>query len=399
MRSGVWLATLLLLVACDSDTTGGGTSADNNFLPADAGNNGPNNGTNNGANNGTNNGVNNDTNNGETDAGDVGTDAPDTDAGEECLALAFEGDQSTRPVDIVWVVDASPSMQEEIDTIEARLNEFAARIGASGLDYRVVMIAADQEYCDDGKCFFDVCVPPPLSGADTCPDADSQRYLHVRRGVHSSDGLDIAIASYPEWGPFLRAEADALVHMVFVTDDDAGWGADAEDFTSFVQSATNPSLPGGVTFHSIVDLVGYDPDCVFDDNCSCGEERGQTYIDLSEATGGLVQSVCQEDWTGIFEALEERVMVGTAIPCTFELPEPEEGQQLDPDQVNVALLNGDGERELVPGVGTEDNCARTDGWFYDDPLQPTRITLCDEVCSRVTNGVEIQIGCATVKGP
>ena len=226
--------------------------------------------------------------------------------------------------------------------------------------------------------------PPPLSAQATCPDVDSDTYLHVRRPVHSKDGLDITVESYPEWAPFLRTEQGSDVHVIMVTDDNTGFGVDAGEFQEFLTGAQSPGFPRGVTFHSIVELIGYQPSCAFDDSCSCGEERGQTYIDLSEATGGLVLSLCEEDWTPIFEELEEVVVEGTEIPCGFTLPEPDENQRIDYDRVNVVFVGDGDQREIIPQVDRASDCALTPGWYYDNADAPTVIHLCALACDRLT---------------
>jgi len=326
----------------------------------------------------------------DTEADDAVSDADDV-----CVALSASAENVLLPVDIVWIIDASPSMDVEIATIEANLNRFAMRIAESSLDYRVVLIGSDSDYCGEAQCYLEICVPPPLSAADTCPDQDSDRYLHVRRGVHSRDGLDVAMDSYSEWSGFLRPEA--IKHMVMVTDDNVGFGADDADFTEFMER--NAERLGSVRFHSVVDLIGYQPGCgVFDDEpCSCGEERGQAYINLSEQTGGLVQSICQEDWEPIFAALEQEVSEGTTLPCAFVLPAPEDGQALNPAEVNVVLTSEDGaDRSTVPQVSVEADCALADGWYYDDRDAPTTILLCPNICN-APGRVEVELGCETVK--
>ncbi len=319
-----------------------------------------------------------------------------SDADEACVAFNVLAESALKPVDILWIIDASPSMGEEIALIEQNIDRFAERIGASTLDYRVVIIGSDQAYCGEAQCFLPICAPPPLSAEAVCPDLDSERYLHVRQGVHSRDGLDVAIATANQWLGFLRTGAQA--HFIMVTDDNSGFGADADDFAAFMARQGEPLA--SARFHSIVDLVGYQPGCgVFDDEeCSCGEERGQTYIDLSERTGGLVESVCQENWDAIFLALEERVREGTELPCTFRIPNPGGGRQVNPEEVNVVFFSSDrSERTLIPQIDSAEDCPRTAGWYYDNPVRPTLIHLCPEICAMEADIVEVELGCRTVK--
>lgn len=324
-----------------------------------------------------------------------GGDAPDADrprqgdGGLVCGDFSAEADGSVRPVDIVWIVDASPSMDEEIAIIEANLNAWAARIASSGLDYRVVLIGADRAHCTDGRCYFEICVPEPLSGAAGCPDSDSARYRHVRAPVHSGDGLDVAVATLDAWGDFLRPEA--ALHFVMVTDDDQGWGLDADEFSALLDDAR---FGDPVRFHSVIDEVGRLPSCGLfgEPECSCGEARGETYVQLSERTGGRVHSVCAADWDPIFAALEDAVVAEAGIPCAFDLPALPDGLGFATDRVNVDLRHG-AEVEALANVADAAACGAQAGWYYDDPEAPARVHLCPAACESGADAVEIEFGC------
>jgi hypothetical protein len=340
-------------------------------------------------------------NTGVDDPGDNPNDpnapAPGEDMGP-CESTAASASNVLLPLDIIWVIDGSPSMDNEIAIIEANMNAFAESIGSSGLDYRVVLMGADHDHYDPSvqHSYNGICIPPPLSGAAGCPDTNSERFLHIRRGVHSHDALSVAIDTYSEYQHFLRP--DALTHFVAVTDDDTGYAAGDDDFKNFIDGATSPGFPSGVTFHSIVDLIGYEPNCFWDDSCSCGETRGQNYINLSEETGGMVHSLCEEDWGPIFTTLQENVVIGTAMPCDYQIPVPDMGLEIDPEQTNVVLVSEDGqERETLFNVPDVSGCTEVAGWYFDTPTEPTMVHLCPSACGAVSGTVEIEFGCETVK--
>lgn len=322
----------------------------------------------------------------DSGAGDV-----DPDAGA-CAWLTESAREATMPVDIVWVIDGSPSMDDSIAVIEANLNTFATRIAEAGLNYRVVLIGADRDYCFDARCYNEICVPPPLSGASGCPDTDSPTYLHVRTGVHSSDAIDLAMAQYTEYSDFLRRRANT--HFVFVTDDDAGFGPGADEFERFLADASAPGF-SRVRVHSIVDLVDSPDGCGVWDECSCGAERGDEYIALSDRTDGLVQSVCEADWTPILEALEERVVEDTALPCAYAVPDV--GTTVEVDRVNVVRVADDGTRSTVPNVDSAADCGSGAAWHWDTAEDPTAVVLCSAACGVTTGSVELEFGCSTVK--
>ena len=83
-----------------------------------------------------------------------------TDGGLVCEASTEEAAGTLRPVDIVWAIDSSPSMDDEIAIIQANLNAFTNELAQSGLDYRVILISADRDISGNGMDFTGVCIPP-----------------------------------------------------------------------------------------------------------------------------------------------------------------------------------------------------------------------------------------------
>ncbi len=329
------------------------------------------------------------------DALPPGPDGPRDDARiSACATLTSAAAPATRPTDIVWLIDGSPSMRQEIDTVTANLNDFAAAIGAAGIDVRVVMVGPHQmNYPErDAQDFFPICVPPPLSGAPGCPDTDGEHYRHIRCPLHSREALAVGLEHLPEYQDFLRPGAST--HVVVVTDDDERGGARTAGEFDQAFSAVAP----GYTFHSIVDFVGYVDGCgVFGDECSCGERRGQTYLDLSTQTGGLAHSICDADWSPIFAAISQQIVDAARIPCGYALPDRSTGLVIDPEHVNVDLTTDGGQTALY-NVGDAAGCAGDpQGWYYDDPQAPTSIRLCEGACGDRAGEVQITLGCFTRK--
>lgn len=315
-----------------------------------------------------------------------------------CGEFVQEAGRALLPVDVIWVIDSSPSMGEEIEQIQNNLNTFTQRITESGLDIKVVVVASEADYYGTSQDFIGVCIPPPLSGANQCPDVDSDHYYHARINVHSRDALDRFIDAYPDMQRFLRPYA--YKHVVFVTDDDAGWDTSAMDWFNFIQN-TIPSffMDGLLQVHSIVDLVGYQNGCILDEaGCSCGEERGQEYINLSEQTMGLVYSICETDWSPLFDRLEQQVFTGSQLECTYAIPE-EIAQRPDvEDLINVYWSPSLNQAYvLVPQVENAEACTGDVGWYYDDSTATTSIQLCPTSCNGDQGAVRIEFGCMVIK--
>jgi len=331
-----------------------------------------------------------DTDDGQADTVEVPEDvedewrAPDIEA---CVETTASAGQSSAPADIIWIIDSSESMDNEIDIVRENINAFAAIIGGSGIDYRVTMIAADRRINGGffGRSYHGVCVPPPLSAADRCPDVDNPgTYLHVREGVYSTDSLEVLIDNYSEYQSFLRPAAK--LHIVEVSDDET-WRS-PRWLRDQIGSLAPPGFPEDFKFHSIVQTPGD----------RCGDADGDRYINLSTATGGAVASICESNWDPIFEAIQEIVIEDSALPCYYAMPEVPDDTEIVLDEVNVYFTPAEGERTLLPNVDSADACGELNGWYYDDPIVPSGITLCAAACGDEVDGeLEIAFGCATIK--
>lgn len=90
-----------------------------------------------------------------------------------------------------------------------------------------------------------------------------------------------------------------------------------------------------------------------------------------------------------------------AIHCTYELPVPPAGKELNFEQVNVGYTPGDGSGQVkIPKVANAEACGEEDGWYYDDNTNPTTITLCKSTCKKLkadlTGQLDTIVGCATI---
>jgi hypothetical protein len=90
----------------------------------------------------------------------------------------------------------------------------------------------------------------------------------------------------------------------------------------------------------------------------------------------------------------------TTLSCAYLLPKPMAGP-VDIDKVNVDYTpGGAGTPQTIPRVSGKGACADQDGWYYDDPANPTQIVMCDATCQLLTTDldgeVEIELGCATI---
>lgn len=93
---------------------------------------------------------------------------------------------------------------------------------------------------------------------------------------------------------------------------------------------------------------------------------------------------------------------GKVFGCDFLMPKPNDGGTVDPKKVNVAYTpKGSSTKTLLGQVQDASQCGTKGGWYYDNPTNPTKITLCPTSCTQAKNGgsVDIQLGCQTVVVP
>jgi hypothetical protein len=359
-----------------------------------------------------------------------------TGEGGACADLVVEAEVEYLPADIIFVIDNSGSMTDEIAGVEQNINvNFATIMQNSGIDFQVIMIT------DHGSASLDVCVTPPLSGTTNCsgdPVFVPGKFYHYDRNVQSWDSVCRMFATMngaepaentlaPNgWLPWLRTEAVKV--FVEITDDrmQCTWGP--------VNVADNGDVPGGQAaalafdqallstapgqFGTVADrnyifysLVGMPPktnpldpytefEPVVTGTCVGGVSPGTGYQWLSKGTGALRFPVCQDmnqTYDAVFQDIAAGVIDVTKVPCEFDVPPPPPGQELDLNTIDVLYTpGGGGQTQEWTKVASESQCGPGKFWI-DETVMPPRIHLCDEACAVVEADndakVEVKIEC------
>lgn len=319
---------------------------------------------------------------------------------DECFGVSSTATAEKQPADIIIAVDTSGSMDEESAEVQQNLNSFATVISNSGIDVHVVLVA-------DAT----VCIPAPL-GSGSCGGADESLpgYRHVVQTVNSNDALQVLLSTYPQWQPSLRA--DATKTFVVVSDDNSDMSA--AEFTNQLLALDPPTFQGFL-FHGIVansnPLACFGFSCPMNNPCcyapgpvgctSYGAAEGTVYKQLAMQTMGIVGDLCAQEFDPIFQQLAEGVVAASQLSCEYDIPEPPMGEVFDPAQVNVLYTPGGqmmGQPIYnVPG-GAQD-CGPQGGWYYDDPMNPTKILICPASCDVLQadpmGKVDVEFGCET----
>ncbi len=368
-----------------------------------------------------------------------------------CATATSEAEVSRRPVDIIWMVDNSTSMEPAVREVTAGLNDFAARIGDSGLDYRVIMLSL--RGTDGGGDRFPVCMPAPLAGDGSCGNSD--RFCHASVDIRSTQLVETFLGTRGQTDGYREGEArgsvpwldqlraDSTKTIVVASDDNSrtctrpctteGCGSmcqpsdprlteiSLEDFPGGgnpfngnvlgpgILTDTYGTLFEGYTFNGIYGWgseANPDVTCTYPDDSS-PENPGWTYTALVERTGGVRAQVCDQAssaaWDTFFDAVASRVEDTARINCEVPIPTPPDGMMIDADKVNV-LLQTEGDATAFRKVENAAACGTFGGWYYDNDDEPTTVILCPASCEMAQEvlrdtgsaGVAVQFGCDTL---
>jgi hypothetical protein len=350
---------------------------------------------------------------GAEDAGNWLVDTGARDTATSCVTSVAEAKRP--PVDFVFTVDQSSSMDEEIASVRANINKFATYLAATGLDYRVIMIAGHGDAVPEA---YRVCVPPPLGGK-TCGQGNPPVFRQVDIRVRSWDALKLVLHTYDQtsgplaWRDVLRA--DALKIFVPVTDDDSVsrdpdcTEADTHDPARLRCNPTAKQFdarllakPGGqfgtataraYVFYPIVGAAKYPSES------TCGSvavNNGAQYLALAKLTAGKWFPICDKNFAPVFTEIGKDV--AARVACEVAIPAPPSGQTIDFDAVNVRVASGSGSVSEVPQDAGKPCSAGANGWQYSEDKK--RIVLCGEACADVradpTAKVSVAFGCETI---
>jgi len=318
---------------------------------------------------------------------DVGDGSVNADSA--CASEAVAGKK--RPVDIIWAVDTSGSMDAEIAQIKANINvQFANILAASGLDYQVIMIAAK------GTGTFQVCVAPPLGGFNC--GANQPLYRPIVQTVGSTNSLSLILSTYDNanlalrWNQYLRY--DAVKVFVEVTDDNsslAGTSFDTQLLAKAPAGMFGTAMARNYIFHSIIGVTDGNPSV----KCPSAVNIGAQYQVLSNLTGGGMYPVCAADYSPIFNAIANGIVGGLA--CEFTMPTSSTGT-VDPNNVSMTFTPTNGMPVTIPRVMDVAQCVG-DGWYYDNNMMPTKLLLCPTTCGTAkadqSGKIDILLGCVS----
>lgn len=300
-------------------------------------------------------------------------------SGNGCGDVALESAKT--PVDVILTIDTSGSMDDEIVQVRTNINNFVATLGSSGLDYRVIVIGGR----DGGQNA--LVVPTPLAGPNGADNAP--KFHHLTTNVGSSDAWTKILSSHPTWGSFVRTEAFKV--FITFTDDEASYSGGSAAATNFDRDLlTKPGFgttaKRNYSYNSVVGWKEGTP-VTSTSKCSGTSSAGMNHRALSTLTGGLIDSICKTDFSGVFASISKGV--SAQLACDVTLPA---GPGADSTKV-VVEANG---TEFVPVTDVSKCGTVPNGWYFDDD-EKKHVKLCDAACTtaRTVAKLNVKVGCVS----
>lgn len=313
----------------------------------------------------------------------------------EVLSTGTSTGGDAPPLDIVFVIDNSGSMTEEIEAVQRSINrDFADIIAASGLDWRIILVSRHGR-ATQGQS---ICISSPLSGTDCDPvpwtPALTSRFFHYDVEVGSHDSFRVLVNTAKAidrngyapngWTQWLRP--DAHVAFVAITDDESttSWESFVTDLAGKDSRFGTVQAPG-FTWYSIVGLKEnqpaaepWGPSAPVQTGMCQGQMRasGREYQELSIATGGLRFPLCLlDDFDVLFRRLASSVVSEVVPPCALSLP-PDHGA--DESSLQLVYATGAGGTVVLDRVPDAALCRAGAYWRDGDDLN-----LCPQACDVV----------------
>lgn len=220
-----------------------------------------------------------------------------------------------RPLDMIWVIDNSGSMDAEAANVRANLSSFISGLDTAS-DLKFLLVSAK------GTSGTNVSLPAGL---------DPTRFMQANIAITSTGGpqtlLDVLTSSKNAGNPFFRDESKKII--VFVTDDNSALAANT--FLTNVAALGAPSADV-----SIFGFIGLGAKI-----SKCQAATGTIYQTLASQTAGNVFNICEIDWTQHFANLKTDVL--TKLGRSFTLASSSvaitkvevDGVVLDPSQYTL----------------------------------------------------------------
>ena len=319
---------------------------------------------------------------------DGGTGGSGFDWDAACLKASNEATEV--PVSLLLMFDKSGSMLgPKWSQSTAALQAFFSDPACAGLrvGLRFFPDTGCDENCDEAPCAVPKVEPAPLTDLSAPTDTQEQALLDAFVGVSPGGGtpMSTALQGGLDWATtYLGSHPFEKAAVVLVTDGDPqNCDMNVSNISAEAQAAY--SSHGVLTF--VIGLPG-------------STESTINHIAQAGGTGQGIFIVSDNAQAELVAALNH--IRGSTVACEYLVPSEVNGQPVDPDLVNVVYTpGGGGDPVLIGQVQGKEACTPDKGgWYYDNPVAPTRLTFCESTCTAMQAEpgakVDILIGCSTI---
>jgi hypothetical protein len=298
---------------------------------------------------------------------------------EPCVEVNEEA--SLTPVSMFIAVDISGSMNDDnkwTDT-QAAFIAFFQDAGAGSL--QVALRFWPDEGCEEQTCDVAVCATPQVP-LDLLSDGTHQQALideFNAKAPFGSTPTSAALEGAAQWAHNRVQQTGGAekVVILLVTDGEA---TTCNADINYISQVAADALSADEVLTYAIGLQG----------------SAEADMNAIAAAGGTTEGIFIGSGTAEQDLLDALLAIaGDAVDCSFPVPTPQNpDEELDPRQVRVEYTDGDGNAVLLTHVDDASACGSSGGWYYDDPVNPTTITLCPSTCTEVQGDVDAQMDIA-----
>ena len=290
-------------------------------------------------------------------------------------------------VDILLVVDNSCSMEDEQEKLSQGFEEFVRFFEVAEVDYHIGVTTTDMFNTGTGAEGRLARSASGVSIIDEDTDAADDIFAELvqvgTEGAGIEQGLLAGLSALrppmsdgPNDG-FLRD--DALLTIIFVSDE--------EDFSigpvnSYINAFREVKGQRARDAFNASALIGIDPET--GDPASCGgagqgvgADPGFRYHDVAKQTGGVVGSICEDEFNDI---VEEMGLTSSRLRDTFFMTRQADLETLEVRVHEPGTSEFDGDGTVVPSEGIDDGRF---AWAYEEVPEE------DEFWIRFTDRAEL----------
>jgi hypothetical protein len=265
------------------------------------------------------------------------------------------------PVDILWVVDNSGSMEDEILRVKNEFDVFIGEFVEMDLDFHIGAVTTDMDdpaqsgQLQGSPTYFDETHTDPSTAFGATIDS-----IYASVGSGSERGLEAVQTALQEpalsganAGFFRDTTEDGTpvaIHTIVVTDEDDDSSVSASSFSSWYNGLK--ADPETANFSAIcgdpVSSSNWMGGCMEWDTTSgrmLEASAGTKYVDAVDATGGYWASICSAEFS---EALQYLSLETMGMSAVYELT-------YVPSSIALTVVEVEGERISYSAV---------DGWTY-----------------------------------